>query len=81
MFPIDRPPALVYTMGVKRKGGIVMYLMYDDEGNFMGVLNEHLGHNLLMNNRDFLFVKIPESLYFDEDGDEWKMPADFKVVF
>lgn len=81
MFPIDRPPALVYTMGVKRKGGIVMYLMYDDEGNFMGMLNEHLGHNLLMNNRDFLFVKIPESLYFDEDGDEWKMPADFKVVF
>lgn len=81
MFPIDRPPALVYTMGVKRKGGIVVYLMYDDEGNFMGVLNEHLGHNLLMNNRDFLFVKIPESLYFDEDEDEWKMPADFKVVF
>ena len=81
MFPIDRPPALMYTMDVKRKGGIVVYLMYDDEGNFMGVLNEHLGHNLLMNNRDFLFVKIPESLYFDEDGDEWKMPADFKVVF
>lgn len=58
MFPIDRPPALVYTMDVKREGGIVMYLMYDDEGNFMGVLNEHLGHNLLMNNRDFLFVKF-----------------------
>lgn len=58
-----------------------MYLMYDEEGTFMGVLNEHLGHNLLMNNRDFLFVKIPESLYFDEDTDEWKMPADLKVVF
>lgn len=58
-----------------------MYLMYDEEGNFMGVLNERLGHNLLMNNRDYLFVKIPESLYFDEDADEWKMPTDFKVVF
>ena len=81
MFPIDRPPALVYTMGVKRKGGIVMYLMYDDEGNFMGVLNENLEHNLLARNRDYLFVKVPDSLYFDEDVDEWKFPADLPLVF
>ena len=58
-----------------------MYLMYDDEGNFMGVLNENLKYNILARNRDYLFVKIPDSLYFDEDADEWKFPADLPVVF
>ena len=80
MFPIDRPPALVYTMGVKGRG-IVMYLMYDEEGNFMGVLNENLEHNILARNRDYLFVKVPDSLYFDEDVDEWKLPpASLRVI-
>lgn len=76
MFPIDRPPALMYTMDVKRKGGIVMYLMYDDEGNFMGVLNEHLEHNLLKDDAGYFFVSIPEQLEFDEEKGIWRVPLD-----
>ena len=37
-----------------------MYLMYDDEGNFMGVLNKHLEHNLLKDDEGYFFVSIPE---------------------
>ncbi len=53
-----------------------MYLMYDDEGNFMGVLNEHLEHNLLKDDEGYFFVSIPEQLEFDEEKEIWRVPLD-----
>lgn len=58
-----------------------MYLMYDEEGNFMGVLNESLEHNTLMDNPDYFFVKIPDSLYYNTITDEWELPEEnLKVI-
>lgn len=36
-----------------------MYLMYDSDGNFMGVLNESLEYNTLKGSPAYFFVKIP----------------------
>lgn len=58
-----------------------MYLMYDEEGNFMGVLNENLEYNTLMDNPNYLFVKIPDSLYYNTITDEWELPEEnLKVI-
>lgn len=81
MFSIDRLAVLVYTMGAKKKGRIVMYLMYDEEGNFMGVLNENLEYSTLKGSPAYFFVKIPDSLYYNTITDEWELPAENLKVF
>lgn len=56
-----------------------MYLMYDEEGTFMGVLNEKLRGNCLMTSTHYFFVKVPEQLEFDEETNEWKVPTNLEV--
>lgn len=58
-----------------------MYLMYDIDGNFMGVLNENIEYNMLKDNPNYLFVKIPDSLYYNTTTDEWELPAENLKVF
>lgn len=76
MFPIDRLAALVYTMDVKRKGGIVMYLMYDDDGSFLGVVNQHPAPADA--NICWFLVEVPD-LTFNDDTWEWEFTAPIKV--
>lgn len=58
-----------------------MYLMYDEEGNFMGVLNESLEYNMLKGSPAYFFVKIPDSLYYNATTHEWELPAENLKVF
>lgn len=58
-----------------------MYLMYNEEGDFIGVLNENLEYNTLKNNPNYLFVKIPDSLYYNTTTDEWELSAENLKVF
>ena len=81
MFSIDRLAALVYTMSVKRKGGIVMYLMYNGDGIFLGMVTESLGYDIFKENPDYRFIEIPESLDYNEETDEWKLPPASLRVF
>jgi hypothetical protein len=55
--------------------------MYDEEGNFMGVLNENLEYSTLKGSPAYFFVKIPDSLYYNTTTDEWELPAENLKVF
>lgn len=77
MFPIDRLAALVYTMGVKKKGRIVMYLMYDDDGSFIGIVKENPMAETYHDINWFL-VEVPD-LIFNDDTWEWEFTAPVKV--
>lgn len=58
-----------------------MYLMYDEEGNFMGVLNENLEYSTLKGSPAYFFVKIPGSLYYNTTTHEWELPVENLKVF
>ena len=77
MFSIDRLTALVYTMDVKRKGGIVMYLMYDDDGSFIGIVKENPMAETYHDINWFL-VEVPD-LIFNNDTWEWEFTAPVRV--
>lgn len=77
MFSIDRLAALVYTMDVKRKGGIVMYLMYDDDGSFIGIVKENPMAETYHDINWFL-VEVPD-LIFNDDTWEWEFTAPVRV--
>lgn len=82
MFSIDRLAALVYTMDVKKeRGGIVMYLMYNGNGIFLGMVTEGFGFDIFKEIPDYHFIKIPEFLDYNEETDEWKLPpASLRII-
>lgn len=59
----------------------MMYLMYTEDGHFMGILNEKLENNTLKHDMGYIFVSIPEELGFDEEKCMWVVPHDeIKII-
>lgn len=58
-----------------------MYLMYNGDGIFLGVITESLGYDIFKQNPDYLFVEIPDYLDYDKETDEWKVPPSSLKVF
>lgn len=58
-----------------------MYLMYNGDGIFLGVITESLGYDIFKQNPDYLFVEIPDCLDYDKETDEWKLPPSSLKVF
>lgn len=59
----------------------IMYLMYNSEGNFLGILTEELEHDALNDSPNYFFVEIPNSLYYNTIKNEWELPAENLKVF
>ena len=57
-----------------------MYLMYNGYGTFLGVITESLGYDIFKENPDYRFIEIPESLDYNEETDEWKLPRTSLIV-
>ena len=58
-----------------------MYLMYNGDGIFLGVITESLGYDIFKQNPDDLFIEIPDYLDYDKETDEWKLPPASLRVF
>ena len=58
-----------------------MYLMYNGDGIFLGMVTESLGFDIFKENPDYSFIEIPESLDYNEETDEWKLPPASLRVF
>ena len=58
-----------------------MYLMYNGDGIFLGTVSEDLGFDIFKENPDYRFIEIPESLDYNEETDEWKVPPSSLKVF
>ena len=58
-----------------------MYLMYNGDGIFLGMVTESLGYDIFKENPDYRFIEIPESLDYNEETDEWKLPPASLRVF
>lgn len=50
-----------------------MYLMYNGDGVFLGVITD-LGYDIFKQNPNYLFVEISKFLCYNEETDEWKLP-------
>lgn len=57
-----------------------MYLMYNGDGIFLGIVDEDIGFDIFKENSDYRFVEIPNSLDYDEETDEWKIPSTSLIV-
>lgn len=44
-----------------------MYLVYDDEGFFQGMVTDAIEHTNILRHSDFILVKIPNYLPYDDD--------------
>lgn len=58
-----------------------MYLMYNGDGIFLGMVTESLGYDIFKQNPEYLFVEIPDCLDYDKETDEWKLPLSSLKVF
>lgn len=58
-----------------------MYLMYNGDGIFLGMVDEDLGFDIFKENPDYRFIEIPKSLDYNEETDEWKLPPASLRVF